>query len=123
MKINNFTELDCWKKARELMNAIYDLAQNETFRKDFGLIDQIKRSSVSAMANIAEGFGARSNIEFIRFLNITIRSLYETQSHLFVALDQGYLAENEFNQHIALADDCINLCKGLVRYLSSTRKK
>lgn len=122
MKTSKFTEPDCWKKARELVNEVYKLSRKNSFKSDFGLIDQIRRSSVSSMANIAEGFGSRTNTEFIRFLNIGIRSLYETQSHLFVAIDQKYIDNDEFNVSNKLADDCINLCKGFVRYLSNSRK-
>jgi len=122
MKISKFTELECWKKARELVNIIYQLTRKDTFKKDFGLVDQIRRSAVSAMANIAEGFGSRTNTEFIRFLNISIRSLYETQSHLYIAIDQKYADNDEFKVSDKLATDCINICKGLVRYLSNSRK-
>jgi four helix bundle protein len=117
MKIEHFKELDCWKKARELVKAIYLLTQKSPFSKDFGLSDQIRRSSVSVMANIAEGFGTYSDTEFIRFLSIAIRSAFEVQSHLFVALDAGYINEEELSKYETLCNDCTHLCKGLIRYL------
>jgi len=68
------------------------------FSKDYGLREQIRRASVSIMANIAEGFGRHSDREFANFLNIAHGSAAEVQSHLYVALDLGYLAEVEFSK-------------------------
>jgi len=93
MRITNFEDLDVWKKSRKLVNEIYSLTKKQRFSKDFGLVDQIRRSAVSVMSNIAEGFERGSNTEFIRFLYIAKASCGETRSHLFIAFDQGYLSE------------------------------
>lgn len=69
------------------------------------------------MANIAEGFGTKSDVEFIKYLSISIRSAYEVQSHLYVALDVGYINKSDFMELEGLTNDCINLNKGLIRYI------
>lgn len=51
-----FDEIEAWQKARELTKVVYKLSGRGPFAKDFGLRDQIRRASVSIMANIAEGF-------------------------------------------------------------------
>lgn len=117
MNQKTFKDLDCWKKARELVKKIYTVTQNGSFSKDFGLKDQIQRASVSVMANIAEGFGTFSTTEFIRYLSISIRSAYEIQSHLYVALDVGYIKNEKIEELDYACNDCINLCKGFIRYL------
>lgn len=122
MRISHFNELDCWKKARILVVEIYSLTNKNAFKKDFGLKDQIQRSAVSIMANIAEGFGTKSNLEFSRFMTIALRSAYETQSHLCVAIDLKYISENEFSATNKLLDDCINLSKGFIAYLNKCTK-
>ena len=48
------------------------------------------------MANIAEGFDRQSKREFANFLNYASASTSEGQSHLYVALDQNYITEDEF---------------------------
>jgi len=48
------------------------------------------------MSNIAEGFDSKSNKAFINFLNYSFRSASEVQSLLYVALDQGYITNSEF---------------------------
>jgi four helix bundle protein len=65
-----FEEIQAWQKAREVTQMVYLISNNEKFAKDFSLRDQIKRASVSIMANIAEGHGRRTSTEFANFLNI-----------------------------------------------------
>jgi len=69
LKIERFEEIEAWKLAREITTAVYRATDVDAFSKDFGLRDQIRRAAGSIMHNIAEGFDAGSNAEFIRFLN------------------------------------------------------
>lgn len=117
MKVDRFEDLDCWKAARELVKLVYHVTRKKPFSADFGLRDQIQRSAISVMANIAEGFAAFSNVEFMRFLDYAIRSAIETQSHLYAVLDLEYIDSPEFSIAYNKAQDCANLCKGLVRHL------
>jgi hypothetical protein len=55
-RIEKFEDLIAWQKARELTKGIYGVTKHGDFLKDFGLRDQIRRSSVSIMSNLAEGF-------------------------------------------------------------------
>ena len=67
-KIERFEDLQSWQKARQLANLIYDLTGHLRFAKDFHLSGQIRDAAGSIMHNIAEGFNAGTNPEFIRFL-------------------------------------------------------
>ncbi len=96
MIAKKFEDLIFWQKARELTRLVYSYSKNGGFQKDFELKDQIRRASVSTMANIAEGFGRGGNKEFIQFLFVAKGSLSETQSHLYVALDQEYIDDKKF---------------------------
>ena len=96
MKIKRFEEIDSWNAARELTKTVYNFTIRESFSKDFGLKDQIQRASVSIMSNIAEGFDSKTNKAFINFLNYSFRSASEVQSLLYVALDQLYITNSEF---------------------------
>ncbi len=95
--IERFEDIQGWQEARKLTKMIYDLTIKVEFGKDFGLRDQIRRASVSVMANIAEGFDCDSDIEFARFLGIARRSAVEVQSLLYAALDANYLNQQEFD--------------------------
>ena len=86
-------DIQVWQKARQLTKQIYKATENGRFSQDYGLRTQIQRASISIMANIAEGFGRRSDKEFANFLNMAHGSATEVQSHLYVALDLIYIDE------------------------------
>lgn len=117
MKIENFEDIKSWQRAREITSKIYQVTSAGSFANDYGLRDQIQRASVSVMANIAEGFGSDSNKEFIKFLNYSRRSVLEVQSHLYVALDQEYITQNQFNQLYKELTNLKKLISGFIRYL------
>jgi len=69
-KIERFEDIDAWKKARELTKIIYEVTAQGKIAADFSLKDQLRRASVSIMANIAEGFEREGNKEFRQFLSM-----------------------------------------------------
>jgi four helix bundle protein len=98
MEITRFEDIHAWQAARELCKIVYQLTRNEKFSRDLELLRQVRDAATSVMANIAEGFDSHSNSEFIRFLYYALRSASEVQSHFYVALDQGYIAESQFTE-------------------------
>ncbi len=116
--ITRFEDLECWKEARNLVRLVYDLTKKNKFSKDFELKNQLRRSVVSVMANIAEGFHRNSNKDFLKFLDYSRASIAETLSHCYVSLDQDYIAESEMatlKQHADLLWRKIN---NLISYLN-----
>lgn len=113
----SFVEIEAWQKARQLTLEIYKLSRRSSFSKDFGLRDQIRRATVSIMANIAEGFERNGSREFLQFLAIAKGSVGEVISHLFVASDQGYINGEDFQRLQILADDTGRKIGGLMTYL------
>ena len=85
-----FRDLVVWQKAHELVLAIYRLTDSFPDREKFGLSHQMRRAAVSIPANIAEGFGKRSQAEKARFLNIAEGSLEECRYYLILTQDLGY---------------------------------
>ena len=115
--IKDFEELKAWKKARELAGNVYELTRRERFSRDFGLRDQIQRAASSVMHNIAEGFESGSDPEFVRFLKMARRSAAEVQSQLYLALDIGYVTEDERQKAHLLATEAKQLINGMMTYL------
>ncbi len=115
-RIERFENIDAWKEARRLSADTYALTRNRIFRGDASLQDQLRRASVSLMANIAEGFDAGSNREFLKFLSYALRSGSELQSHLYVAFDQSYITRDEFQRLYNDAQSVKNLIGGFRRY-------
>jgi four helix bundle protein len=118
-----FTDIDAWQTSRELTNLVYAATRTGAFAKDFALRDQIRRASVSVMANIAEGFGRSGSGEFIQFLAVAKGSACEVISHVYVALDQGYISRPEFERLNELAERTVNLIGGLMKYLQQSTIK
>ena len=121
MQIKRFEDLKIWQEARILAKSIYTLTSKENFRKDFGLKEQIQRSSVSVLSNIAEGFERQNNKEFVNFLNYAKGSAGEVRAQLYVIYDVGYIAENEFKESIkrvtAISQQLSNFTKYLKKHL------
>ena len=116
--IQRFEDLEVWKKAREICKYSSQLTQKEQFSKDFSLKDQIKRSSGSAMDNIAEGFERDGNKEFINFLTISKGSVGEVRSQSYRALDYGYINQEEFD---FLINETVSLSERLGKFISYLR--
>jgi four helix bundle protein len=121
-KFNKFEEIQAWQKARDVTLLIYKITANEHFAKDWGLKDQIRRASVSIMANIAEGHGRRTNVEFANFLNIARGSAAEVQSHLHVALGLNYISKDDFNNIYQQLTEISRMTLSLAQYLRTTEK-
>ena len=95
--MSNYRKLLIWQKSISLVTKIYTSTKKFPKEEIFGLTSQIRRSSISIPSNIAEGSGRESNKDFIRFLYISLGSLFEMQTQLEIAKNIEYLTEEEFN--------------------------
>ena len=120
--IKQFEDIQAWQEARELTRMVYRVSTRGAFAKDYRLRDQIQGSAISVMSNIAEGFDTRTDAEFIRFLGYARRSATELQSQLYIALDQNYITQEEFDQIYAQATKTKSLIGGFIRYLEGRSK-
>jgi len=117
MSLSRFEDIESWNLARELTFNVYECTKVGSFAKDFGLRDQICRSVVSIMSNIAEGFDSDTNAEFIKFLSYAQRSCSEVRSQLYVAFDQKYINEQQFNHLYNQAIKCGAKIGAFIKYL------
>ena len=115
--IEKFEDIKAWQEARELLKSIYEITSKGNFSKDWELKNQIRRSAVSVMSNIAEGFDRSSDKEFIQFLRIATGSCSELKSQLYVALDQKYIINELFSKIYQKATEVTKLINGFIRYL------
>ena len=118
-KIENFEELNCWKKARELVKLIYLECDSGKLAKDFDTKSQFKRAALSIMNNIAEGFSRKSDKEFIRFLEYSESSAAEVKSMLYVLQDINYFSSDKASTYHNQVTEVRKLILGLIRYLRS----
>ncbi len=122
-KIDRFEDIQSWKNARELSKSVYSVTNNALFSSDPSLKDQIRRAVVSISSNIAEGFERGGNKEFIQFLFIAKGSCGEVRSQIYLALDCGYVSENEFQNIKNKAEEVSKLIQGFINYLKETELK
>ncbi len=88
--VQSFEDLLVWQKAHQLALQIYKTTKGFPKEELFGVVSQIRRSSVSVPANIAEGFRKRTRAEKQRYLTIAHGSLEETRYYLLLSRDLGY---------------------------------
>jgi four helix bundle protein len=87
-----FVKLKVWQVAHDLALGIYSTTRMFPDDERYGLAAQLRRSSISILANIAEASAARHRREFARILNIAEREGAETLCHLIMARDLGYIS-------------------------------
>lgn len=121
MKIVRFEDIEAWKEARILTKMIYEVTKKAAFSRDFGLKDQIQKASVSVLSNIAEGFDSQSKAGFIKFLIYARGSTSEVKSQSCVALDQGFVNQEEFDVIYEQASKVARLVNGFIRYLAKSK--
>lgn len=117
-KFKSFEEINSWQLARILNKKIYRITENESFKRDFDLARQIRRSSVSISSNIAEGFERNTDKEFIHFLFIAKGSAGEVRSQLYLALDLNYITQEAFNELLLEISEISKLLSGFIKYLN-----
>jgi len=114
-----FEDIHAWQKARVLVKEVYLMSGTGNFSKDFELRSQIRRSAVSIVANIAEGQGRRTDKDFANFLNMSLGSVAESKSHIYLALDLDYIAPSQFQDFYEKLDELGRMIFSLSAHLRS----
>ncbi|RAR70804.1 four helix bundle protein [Flavobacterium aciduliphilum] len=118
--MSTYRKLIIWQKAMDLVTKTYNSTKNFPKEEIFGLTSQIRRCSISVPSNIAEGHGRESNKEYLRFLNISIGSLFELQTQLEIAKNIEYLTDKDFNN---LYEDSRELERMLVSFINKIKER
>jgi len=114
-----YRSLLVWQKGKTLATDIYRLTNGETIKRDFSLIDQMRRSAVSMPSNIAEGDERSSDKDSVRFFNIARGSLAELATQLEIARDVGYIKNAETEPLIGKCFELGKMLGALVRARST----
>ncbi|HOW53695.1 MAG TPA: four helix bundle protein [Syntrophorhabdaceae bacterium] len=123
MTVQNFEDLQIWQEARKLTNSVYEVTKLPTFANDFGLINQIRRASISIGSNIAEGYERGGNQELMQFLSVAKGSSGEVRSQLYLALDLGYVEKEECEKLIDEFKKLTAMINSFIKYLKKTSYK
>ena len=113
MGVKRVDELRVWQQAKGLANAVSALTDQDPLRRDFALRDQLRRASVSIVANIAEGF-ARG---FARYLVIARGSTAEVRTLLVLASEQHQIRPDQGQSLTEICENVSRILTTLIRYL------
>ena len=116
--VASYRELEVWQFAMDLSVDVYRLSESFPADERFGLTSQLRRSSSSVAANIAEGFGRESRAAFAQFLRVARGSLHETETHVELALRLGYLTRDGAQELLGKADRIGRMMRGLLSSLT-----
>lgn len=122
-RINAFEDIQVWRDARRLVSDIYRMTEVPPLSRDYGLKDQLRRSSISVMANIAEGFERNGSREFIQFLSLAKGSAGELRSHLYIASDLGAISGTDQEQLKKQVVSISRQLSGLIKYVLNSSSK
>ena len=109
--MHRFKELAIWKLSREFCSDIYEVTTTFPETEKFGIINQLRRASISVPSNIAEGCSRKSNKDFSRFLEIAIGSMYELETQLLISNDLGFITKEK-------AQELIKKLNGIIKMTS-----
>ncbi len=116
--MHRFKDLEIWKRSRIFCKDIYENTANFPDNEKFGLINQLRRASVSIPSNIAEGASRESNKDFSRFLEIAIGSCYEIETQLLLSNDLGFLNDKRIKK---MMDDIGIIIKMMSKFKSTLK--
>ena len=118
MSKNGFRELRVWQRAKQLAVSIYKLSDHGPMKRDYGLVDQMRRSAVSVPSNIAEGDERDTDKDSVRHFFIAKGSLAELITQLEVAKDVGLVSNADVQP---IAQECDEVGKMLAALIKARR--
>jgi four helix bundle protein len=121
--VQSYEDLDAYRLSRDLRDAIFCLTEVGPTLRNVKFRDQIRRSSSSPPANIAEGFGRFKPREFTHFTRIARASLLETRNHIEDGRKKKYFGEEDSAKLFELQVRATRATTGLLRYLDSCKGK
>ena len=119
--ITKFEDLEVWKLARVIVNNIYELTKSGDFKQDYALKNQIRRSGLSILSNIGEGFESGTDKQFARYLKIAKGSAGECRAQIYIAFDQQYISQEEFRNNKSRLVTCSKQLSRLISYLNGNK--
>ena len=123
MSVKSLETLEVWKKAKEFCLRIYrEVLPLLPSEEKWNLSQQLRRSSSSISANIAEGYGRFYYQEIIRFCYIARGSLEETLSHLVICHEMRYLPKTVFDSLEQDGEKLTQLINGYIGYLKRSKQ-
>jgi four helix bundle protein len=116
-KIKNFRDLDVWKLGMEIGVDVYQLTKSFPHEEMYGLVSQLKRSSLSIPSNVSEGFNRYHNKEYKQFLYIAIGSCAELETQIEASRLLGFMKKEMTDKLLEKLDHEGRMIKNLIKCL------
>lgn len=121
--MKSYRELDVWKKAMDMVVAVYGLTDEFPAQERYGLASQMQRAAVSIPANIAEGYGRLHRGDYVHHLSIAQGSLAELETHLTIAVRLEFIPRDEAAGVWTMAQEVGKMLSGMIRALQGKTKR
>ena len=118
-RVRTFRDLIVWQKAMKLVTGIYKLTKKFPRDETYGLICQIRRCAISIPSNIAEGYARHSSVDYARFLQIAMGSLFELQTQTEIAVNLEYLQQSDFEKLYESSREIERMLSSLIRKIKA----
>jgi four helix bundle protein len=102
--MRNFKKLMIWQVGMEIVNKVYDLVPLLPSEEKFGLKSQLTRSSTSIPSNIAEGSAKKSQKDYLRYIEISLGSAFELETHLLVVQNRKWVSDELLHELLMLVE-------------------
>ena len=116
--MKSYRDLIVWQKSMSWVTLVYSLTSKIPESEKFGLISQIRRSSVSIPSNITEGYGRNYKKDYSRFLQISRGSLFECQTQIEIAINLGFISSEDCKEINELSIEIEKMLNSLINKLS-----
>ena len=115
--MKSYRDLIVWQKSMNWVTLVYSILESFPESEKFGLVSQIKRSSVAIPSNIAEGYGRNYKKDYARFLQIARGSLYECQTQIEIAVNLGFIKREQIQEVSDLSIEIEKMLNSLINKL------
>lgn len=102
--MRNFKKLLIWQVGMQLVNKVYDIVPGFPEEERFGMRVQMTKCATSIPTNIAEGSAKRSQKDYLRFVEISLASAYELETHLLIVKDRKWVDDSKVNELLRVTE-------------------
>lgn len=121
--ITSYKELKVWERADDLAFRVFDLTEGFPKAYLYDLTSQLRRAALSVPTNIAEGCASFHSGEFLQFLNVSRRSLSETQYLLNFACRRELLSQSELLKLEAITEEISKMLNSLIKSIRQKKNR
>jgi four helix bundle protein len=119
--VRSFEDLDVYQKLVKLHLEVNGITLSFPAYELYELGSQLRRSSNSIPANVAEGWNNKHLNSYLECLNRALGELRETKHHISIAFKKGHITRETLEDLVGRYDECGRMLRGLEQALEKSR--